>query len=59
MIWKLALKRHEKIGVAVAMSLGVIAGLVGVIKVIKIVTIAEGADIPCEHQDIVLVFGSL
>ncbi|KAK1723364.1 hypothetical protein CaCOL14_012258 [Colletotrichum acutatum] len=46
MIWKLALKRHEKIGVAVAMSLGVIAGLVGVIKVIKIVTIAEGADIP-------------
>ncbi|KAG7046421.1 integral membrane protein [Colletotrichum scovillei] len=46
MIWRLGLKRHEKIGVAVAMSLGVIAGLVGVIKVIKIVTIAEGADIP-------------
>ncbi|KAK1956043.1 hypothetical protein LY78DRAFT_686404 [Colletotrichum sublineola] len=42
----LGMKRHERIGVAIAMSLGIIAGLVGVIKVVKIVTIAEGADIP-------------
>ncbi|GJC85466.1 hypothetical protein ColLi_08304 [Colletotrichum liriopes] len=45
-IWGLGMKRHERIGVAIAMSLGIIAGLVGVIKVVKIVTIAEGADIP-------------
>ncbi|KAK1569673.1 uncharacterized protein LY79DRAFT_528262 [Colletotrichum navitas] len=43
---RLGMKRHERIGVATAMSLGIIAGLVGVIKVVKIATIAEGADIP-------------
>ncbi|KAK2036257.1 hypothetical protein LZ31DRAFT_571489 [Colletotrichum somersetense] len=42
----LGMKRHERIGVAIAMSLGIIAGLVGVIKVVKILTVAEGADIP-------------
>ncbi|KZL64840.1 integral membrane protein [Colletotrichum incanum] len=45
-IWGLKMKRHEKIGVAIAMSLGIVAGLVGVIKVAKIVTIADDADIP-------------
>ncbi|KAK1985750.1 hypothetical protein LZ30DRAFT_649211 [Colletotrichum cereale] len=45
-IWGLGMKRHERIGVAIAMSLGIIAGLVGVIKVVKIMTIAGGADIP-------------
>ncbi|EFQ36258.1 hypothetical protein CGRA01v4_14980 [Colletotrichum graminicola] len=42
----IGMKRHERIGVAIAMSLGIIAGLVGVIKVVKIATIAGGADIP-------------
>ncbi|TQN67174.1 hypothetical protein CSHISOI_08358 [Colletotrichum shisoi] len=45
-IWGLGMKRHEKVGVAVAMSLGIIAGLVGALKVVHIVTIADGADIP-------------
>ncbi|KAJ0151668.1 hypothetical protein CTA2_312 [Colletotrichum tanaceti] len=45
-IWGLGMKRHEKVGVAVAMSLGIVAGLVGVVKVVRIVTIADGADIP-------------
>lgn len=51
MIWKLSMKRHEKIGVAIAMSLGIVAGLVGVIKVVKIASIAEGGDIPCKYGD--------
>lgn len=42
------MKRHEKIGVAVAMSLGIIAGVVGVIKVVKALTITAGPDIPCK-----------
>ncbi|GJD04139.1 integral membrane protein [Colletotrichum higginsianum] len=45
-VWGLGMKRHEKVGVAVAMSLGIVAGLVGVVKVVHIVTIADGADIP-------------
>ncbi|KAF6838502.1 hypothetical protein CMUS01_04577 [Colletotrichum musicola] len=45
-VWNLDMKRHEKVGVAVAMSLGIIAGLVGVIKVVKIATLAEHNDIP-------------
>ncbi|RKU42915.1 hypothetical protein DL546_002653 [Coniochaeta pulveracea] len=48
--WKiimgLQMKRHEKIGVAVAMSLGLLAGIVGVIKIVEITTISGGGDIP-------------
>lgn len=42
------MKRLEKIGVGVAMSLGVVAGLLGVIKVVQAVTITAGPDIPCK-----------
>ncbi|KAL0938184.1 uncharacterized protein CTRU02_207915 [Colletotrichum truncatum] len=45
-IWQLQLNRHEKVGVAVAMSLGITAGVVGAIKVVKIATVADGVDIP-------------
>ncbi|KAH7362754.1 hypothetical protein B0T11DRAFT_328790 [Plectosphaerella cucumerina] len=45
-IWTFQMRRHEKIGVAVAMSLGLAAGVIGVIKVIQITTIAAGPDIP-------------
>lgn len=43
------MRRHEKIGVAVAMSLGLAAGVIGVIKVVQITTIAAGPDIPCKY----------
>jgi hypothetical protein len=43
------MRRHEKIGVSVAMSLGLGAGVIGVLKVIQITTIAAGPDIPCEY----------
>lgn len=45
-IMSLQMKRHEKIGVAVAMSLGLLAGIVGVVKIVEITTISGGKDIP-------------
>jgi hypothetical protein len=47
-VWNLQMKRLEKIGVGVAMSLGIVAGILGVIKVVQAVTITAGPDIPCK-----------
>lgn len=47
-VWNLQMKRLEKIGVGVAMSLGMVAGILGVIKVVQAVTITAGPDIPCK-----------
>ncbi|PNH48092.1 hypothetical protein VD0004_g413 [Verticillium dahliae] len=45
-VWKLQMKKYEKIGVAIAMSLGLVAGIVGVIKVVSAMSITAGPDIP-------------
>ncbi|KAM0277437.1 hypothetical protein ACHAQH_005801 [Verticillium albo-atrum] len=45
-VWKLQMKKYEKIGVAVAMSLGLVAGIVGAIKVVSAMSITAGPDIP-------------
>ncbi|KAB5585686.1 hypothetical protein GE09DRAFT_1071591 [Coniochaeta sp. 2T2.1] len=45
-ILSLQMKMHEKIGVAIAMSLGLLAGIVGIMKIVAITTITGGADIP-------------
>ncbi|KAK0752652.1 hypothetical protein B0T18DRAFT_305977, partial [Schizothecium vesticola] len=42
LIWSLQLKKKEKLGVAVAMSLGVIAGATATMKCLAIQTIAQG-----------------
>ncbi|KAF3360213.1 hypothetical protein VdG1_04940 [Verticillium dahliae VDG1] len=47
-VWKLQMKKYEKIGVAIAMSLGLVAGIVGVIKVVSAMSITAGPDIPCD-----------
>ncbi|KAK3364700.1 putative integral membrane protein [Lasiosphaeria hispida] len=49
-IWGLQMKRKEKIGVAVAMSMGVFAGIMGIIKTSKIMVMlssdfADGVDL--------------
>lgn len=46
LIWSLQLKKKEKLGVAVAMSLGVIAGATATMKCLAIQTIAQG-DFTC------------
>ncbi|KAI1485650.1 hypothetical protein F5X96DRAFT_690239 [Biscogniauxia mediterranea] len=45
-ILSLQMKKHEKIGAAVAMSFGFLAGIIGVVKVQQITTISGGEDIP-------------
>ncbi|KAK0719144.1 hypothetical protein B0H67DRAFT_484630 [Lasiosphaeris hirsuta] len=49
-IWGLQMKRKEKIGVAVAMSMGIFAGIMGIIKTSKIMVMlsadfADGVDL--------------
>ncbi|KAH7040195.1 uncharacterized protein B0I36DRAFT_233890, partial [Microdochium trichocladiopsis] len=45
-VMSLQMKTHEKLGVGFAMSLGMLAGIVGVIKVYNITTIASSPNIP-------------
>ncbi|KAI1506381.1 hypothetical protein F5X99DRAFT_364011 [Biscogniauxia marginata] len=45
-ILSLKMKKHEKIGAAVAMSFGFLAGIIGIVKVQQITTINGGEDIP-------------
>ena len=47
-LWTLQMKRHEKIGAAVGMSLGLVAGAIGVAKVVNILTVTTTANIPCK-----------
>lgn len=47
-LWTLQMKRHEKIGAAVGMSLGLVAGAIGVVKVVNILTVATATNIPCK-----------
>uniref|UniRef100_A0A1Y1M768 Rhodopsin domain-containing protein n=2 Tax=Photinus pyralis TaxID=7054 RepID=A0A1Y1M768_PHOPY len=44
-LWKLQMKRREKFGVAVAMSLGIFAGSIAIIKIQYLVANTDGKDI--------------
>ena len=46
LIWSLKLKKKEKLGVAVAMSLGVVAGATATMKCLALQTMA-GGDFTC------------
>lgn len=55
LIWGLQMKKKEKFGIAVAMSLGVLAGVTAIMKCIALLTLV-GGDFTCKLHSFLFFF---